>query len=334
MNKKKNLLNLFTQDVKYNYHLINTTEPNGHLIYLIKEGLPLDIDSLIFKQTAIAEELIKECDIKMEKFAPAVFFTDENNTDDLKIKLNFKLYESEDFSKFIEEIKDEYRILEIKDSLLYKKDPDAYNKVKEDEYLEHQKELWGEYMKQIEDKKVQRDETLTAYNNDLIKLLKDYFQSIVEYEKKDFDFTKELDKFLSNFIDTETWIKIDENPFICRADICSLESDKMNVFLTDNNDKSFTATLRFDKTSLITENVIKINKDDELPKIMYDYEILSQLYDVDTTSVKEWDFKTNTEKIEYVIDYLAPIFKEENEKKQKELVEKYLKDNPEESDNQ
>jgi len=67
---------------------------------------------------------------------------------------------------------------------------------------------------------------------------------------------------------------------------------------------------------------------------MYDYEILSQLYDVDTTSVKEWDFKTNTEKIEYVIDYLAPIFKEENEKKQKELVEKYLKDNPEESDNQ
>ena len=137
MNKKKNLLNLFTQDTQHNYHVIKTTEPDGHLVYLMKNGLDLSTDSLEFKPTSIAEELVKECDVKIEKFAPSIFFTEETDTNELKIKLNFKLYDSEDFSNFIEGIKDEYRILEVKDSMLYKKDPEAYKASKEQEHQEH-----------------------------------------------------------------------------------------------------------------------------------------------------------------------------------------------------
>jgi len=331
MNKKKNLLNLFTKDISYNYHIIKVDEPKGHLIYLMKNGSSLDTDTLEFAPTKIAEELTMECKVDMEKFAPAIFFTDEYNSDELKEKLNNKFSETPEFSTFIDSIKDEYRILEVKDSLLFKKDPQAYEESKRKEYEDHQKELWDEMIEQHKNKKQNRDNAIMAYDNDLFKLLKEYFESIIEFEKRDFALDSELEKIIGNLIDPETWIKINDHPFACRIEPISFDGkDKLNVFLTDNNDYSYTATLRFDKTVLITENIIRINKEDALPKCMPDYEFISNLYDVDITSVKDWEFKNDTDRFEYVIDYLVPIFTEEKKKKEEEFVAKALKEMEEE----
>jgi hypothetical protein len=332
MNKKKNLLNIFTKDVSYNYHIVKTEEPNGHLIYLIKNGSDLNVETLEFAPTRIAEELVSGCEVQMEKFAPAIFFTEETNTEKLKYELNDKLSETPEFSAFIETIKDEYRILEVKDSLLFKKDPEAYEASKRKEHEDHQKELWDEMLEQLKNKKSGREEAILAYNNDLIKLMKEYFESIIEYEKKDFNWDSELEKLVGNLVDPETWIKINDRPFSCRIEIISLEQEKMNVFLTDNNEYSYTATMRFDKTVLVTENIVRINKGDALPECMTDYDLLAKLYDMDLTNIEEWDFKNHTDRFEYVIDYLAPIFKAEKIKKKQEHIEESLKDEGESED--
>jgi len=332
MNKKKNLLNIFTQDASYNYHLVKTEEPKGHLIYLGKNGANLDVESLEFSPTRIAEELIIECGVEMEKFAPSIFFSEEFNTEKLKYLLNNKLSENAEFSTFIDSVKDEYRILVVEDCLLFKNDPQAYQATKQKEYEENQKELWEEMIKQHQDKKSKREKALLEYDNDFEKLLKEYLESIIEYEKKDFELTVELDKIVGNLIDPETWIKINDKPFNCRIEVISLKKDIMNVFLTDNNDYSYTATLRFDKTVLVTENPVRIDKEDELPITMNDYKVLSQLYEVDLTNVKDWEFKNHTDRFEYVIDYLTPIFKEAKDKKEKEYVEKALKEEQEEKE--
>jgi len=322
MGNKTNLFKLFTQDISFNYHLIKTEEPNGHLIYVMKNGDDINQDTLEFSPTIIVEELISLCLVKIEKFTTGILFTEEFDTEELKEKLNIKLSENPDFSIFIEQIKDDYRSLEIKDSLLYKRDPEAYEAAKQKEHIDHQNELWEKYAKEIEDKKSKREESILAYNNNLIKLLKDILEDVIEYEKQDFNLLKEIEKIINNIIDPETWIKINDQPYACRIEICSLEQDKMNVFMTDNNDYSYTATLRFDKTVLITENVVRINKEDELPKILSDYDILSQIFDFDLSSVEDWEFKNDTDKIEYTIDYLVPIFKKRIEKKEKEYVKK------------
>lgn len=315
MTNKQRLLSLFSEDVEYNYHIISTTEPNGNLIYLIKNGLELNTDSLEFSQLKIAEELIGQCSVKIEKLAPAIYFTDEIDIKSLSEKLDIKISKNSDFSFFIDSIKDEYRILEVKDSLLYKKDPEAYEEAKQKEHNAKQKDLWGEYTKQIEGKAKQREEALMAYENDLMKLLKEYFEGIIEYEKRDFDFTTEFQKIIGNLVNPETWIKINDRPYVCRIDLLSLEKDRVNVYLTDNNDYSYTATLRFQGTMIETENIVKIEIGDIVPNIISDYEVLSLLYDVDLTSVKDWEFKNETERFEYVIDYLVPIFKEAKEAK-------------------
>lgn len=326
MNKKKNLLNLFTQDASYNYHIVKTSEPDGHLIYLIKNGSELTTETLEFAPTKIAEELIQDCGVQIEKFAPAIFFTEEANSAKLKYELDDKLSQTAEFSAFVETIKDEYRILEVKDSLLFKKDPESYEKTKREEYQQHQKELWDEMLEQLNEKKKKREEAILVYENDLIKLMKEYFEGIIEYEKRDFNFDIEFEKFLGNFIDPETWIKINDKPFICRAEIISLGKDRMNVFLTDNNDYSYTATIKFDKTVFITENVIKIEKGGILPVCMTDYEVVAKLYDVDFSNVKDWEFKNHTDRFEYVIDYLVPIFKENKIKKEKEIIDKVIRE--------
>lgn len=331
MNKKKNLLNLFTQDATFNFHLIKTEEPIGHLIYMINGDKPLETDSLEFSSTIIVEELMTECSVKFEKFAPAIFFTEEENTEKLKYELTEKFSENSNFSEFIETIKDEYRILEVKDSLLYKKDPEAYKEAKAKEKEEHQKELFDKVIEQLNNKKNKREEAILAYNNNIFNLLKEYLQDIIEYEKRDFNFNSEFERLVNSLIDTETWIKNEEKPFVCKIEIMSLEENKINVFLTDNI-ISYTATFRFDKTVLITENVIKL---DDINSIIFlkDYEVLAQLYDVDLTSIAEWNFKNDTDRFEYIIDYLAPIFKIEKDKKQKEYIDKILAEEAEEDDN-
>lgn len=325
MNKKKNLLNLFTQDSSYNFHLIKTEDPNGHLVYIMRNGSILEADSLEFAPTIIVEELLKECTITFEKFAPAIFFTDEINVEKLKYELSEKMGEDLDFSNFIESIKDEYRILEIKDSLLYKKDPEAYDNAKKAEHEEHQKELWDKAVEQLTDKKKNREDMILAYNNDIIRLLKEYLRDVIEYEKRDFKLNSEIEKVIHNLIDQESWIKIDEKPFICKIEIISLEQNKINLFLTDNIN-TYTATLRFDKANLITENVVKIeNENVSSIKYMTDYEVLAFLYDIDLTSIPEWNFKNHTDRFQYIIDYLAPIFKIEIDSEKKELIDKIVK---------
>ena len=179
MGKRSNLLKLFTQDVTYNYHVVKTEEPNGHLIYLIKSDSPIEQDTLEFSATKIVEELIKKCSIKIEKIAPAIFFTEEENTEKLKYELNDQLSENSEFSSFIDTIKDEYRILEVKDSLLYKKDPEAYEEAKRKEKAEHQKDLFDQLVKQMEEQKKQREEHILKYNNDIMKLMKEDRKSVV-----------------------------------------------------------------------------------------------------------------------------------------------------------
>jgi len=322
MNKKKRLLNLFTQDMKYNFHLIRTIDPNGHLLYLMKNESPLNQDSLEFAPTVIIQELLKNCSVEVEKFAPAIFWTNEFDTEELKQKLNNNLLENPDFSNFIESIKEQYRILEIQDSLLYKKDPEAYAESKRAEYAEHQKELMGDFIKQHQDSKNKREEALLEYNDNLIKLLKDYFEDIIEFEKRDFDFNVELDKIIGSLIDPETWIKIDDKPFNCRIELSALFENKMKVYLTDNNDYSFSAILRFEKTQLITEEIIRIDESITSPRIMSDYDAIAQLYNIDIKSIPEWEYKNESDRFEYIIDYLVPIFKESKEKRKEEYLNK------------
>ena len=319
MNKKKKLLDLFTQDVEYNYHLTRTIDPNGHLLYIMKNESELNTDSLEFAPTVIIQELLKNCYIEVEKFAPAIFWTNEFDTDELKTKLNKKLSEEVIFSNFIESIKEEYRILEIQDSLLYKKDPEAYEESKRSEYAEHQKELMGDYIKQHQESKNKREKILLDYNNNLIKLLKEYFEGVIEFEKKDFNFTIELEKIISSLIDTETWVKVEDHPFACRIEMCSLLEDRMKVYLTDNNN-SFTATLRFEKTKLLTEDIVQIDDSITCPSILSDYDVLVQLYDIDVNLIPEWKYKNETDRFEYIIDYLIPIFKKSKEQQQEKYV--------------
>jgi len=332
MTNKERLLSLFSEDVEYNYHIVPTTEPNGNLIYMIRNGKDLNLETLEFSTLKIAEELVNQCSVKIEKFAPSIYFTDETDINDLSEKLNLKMSKNLDFSVFIDSIKEEYRILEVKDSLLYKNNPEAYQEAKQKEHAEHQKELWGEYTKQIEDKVKSRTDAIMAYENDLIKLLKEYFESIIEYEKRDFSFDVEFQKIIGNLVNPETWIKINDIPYVCRIEILSLEKDRVNVYLTDNNDYSYTATLRFQNTMIETENVVKIEHDDIIPDFKSDYDILSLLYDIDFKSVKDWKYKNETEKFEYTIDYLVPIFKEAKDAKTQEFLKKLAETEKEETE--
>lgn len=314
MSKKKNLLNLFSKDMKYNYHIVSTQNPNGNLIYIIRNGLELNTDSLEFSPTHIVEVLIKECEVNIEKIAPAVFFTEEQDVKKLELKINSKLYHSNDFSNFIDTIKDEYKDILIKDFLLYKNDPEKYNEISSKEKIEYQKDLLDDYIKKIQDKNKNREEKLISYNNDLTKLINEYLEEIIKFEKKDFNLSKEIDKLLDSIIDFDKWIKVNDKPFICKTKIISFEKDRMFVFLTDNNDYSFTSTLVFNKMYITPENTIKIDKNEKTPKIMTDYEFLSQLYNIDINSIEEWEFKNETERFYNIIDYLLIKFKEKNKK--------------------
>lgn len=325
---KKNLIDIFTKDTKYNYHLIRTNDPIGHLLYLMKNGSQLTTDSLEFTTTRIAEELVKDCGVEIEKIAPGIFFTNENNTEKLKYELNEKLTENNKFSFFIESIKDKYRILEIKDSLLYKKDPEAYEEAKKKEHLEKQKELLEQLKNQIENSKIERENALLSYNNNLIKLIRDHFDDVIEFEQRDFNFQKEIELIISNLIDDDTWLKINDIPFSCNIEIISMEREQMKVFLTDNN-LLYTATLKFDKTKLTAENFEKIEK---IPNTIMDYDFLSFLYDIDTNSIQDWEFKNHTEKFEYIINLLVPILKEEKKKKQEEIIQKLIENESKDED--
>ncbi len=97
MSKKKNLLNLFTQDAIFNFHLIKTEEPIGHLIYIINGEKSLETDSLEFCSNIIVEELLTDCSIKFEKIAPSIFFSEEENTEKLKYELTDKFSEVRNF---------------------------------------------------------------------------------------------------------------------------------------------------------------------------------------------------------------------------------------------
>lgn len=316
MDKRKFLLDLFTQDTKFNYHVIKTNEPVGHLIYLIKDSSKVECDSLEFQPTVIAEELVKDCDVLINKITQGVFFTEEIDTNELKSKLNLKLSESSIFSAFVEYIKDEYRILEIKDYLLYKFDPKAYEEARRKERQEEQQKMMEELLESLNSRKNKREEMLLAYNNDLIKLLKDYFQDIVEYEKRDFNLQNEFENLVSNLIDEDSWLKVDDKPFSCTIEICSIEQDKVNVLLENGYDY-YTASLRFEESSFIGENFNKIH---EKISVMEDHEILTLLYDIDVNSIPEWEFKSDDEKFDYVIDYLVPIFKQKSKEKEEEYV--------------
>lgn len=325
MSKKKNLLKLFSQDISYYFHTIKKENPDGHLIYVLKSDSNLDVEKLEFSPTHIIEELFHECDLKVEKFAPAVFFSEITNTDELKYKLTEKMEENDKFSSFIESIKDNYRILEIKDSLLYKKDPEEYNQKMQKEKEEKQKDILEKVIEQQKEQQKKREEALLKFNNNIFNLLKDTLKYTIQYEKTDFDYQKTINNIMTNLIDIKKWIMENNKPYNCNIYIHKLNQKSIGVFLS-NHQTGYTATLKMNKTKIIAKNIIKLGDEDEVPKYFKDYEFLIKLYDVDTSIFNDWDFKNDTDKFECIINYLAPIFKKEIDDKYKEEVEKHMKE--------
>jgi hypothetical protein len=114
-------------------------------------------------------------------------------------------------------------------------------------------------------------------------------------------------------INPESWIKVDDKPFMCNIEPILLLKNKMSVFLTDGN-LSYTATLRFEKTELLLENIYEIKEGNNLPDCMTDYEFLCKIYKIKTQTIDDWQYKCETDRFNFIIDYLLDIFKEEKDK--------------------
>ena len=295
MNKKKNLMNIFSNDIEYYYHLIKNIDQNGHILYIINSDKELKESSLEFKSTyTVIEYLISnDCNTNIEKIAPSVYFIDDNDTENIKTNLNKKLIENSKFSKFIEKIRNKYRILEIKEFLLYKKDPDTYINNKKNEKIEHQKKLLEKLLEQNNEENKKREERLLSYNNDIISLLKDYILESITYKKEDFDFYVSFNEFVTNFSDNNKKL----------SNIKIVDINK-NIYISSNeNNITKLYSVRLEKTNIIIEDTPSIVKN-----ILEDYDILINLFNINRSNIGEWDFKTDNEKTIEIINHLNNNF--------------------------
>lgn len=304
------LKKLILSETSFNYHIRKTKKPFGCLIYIIDKSLmdynnDKNLKTLEFTLTSIAEDLLKTNDIIVEKFAPSVFWTDEKDIKVLKSKLNNidNFSESVDFSKFVNDIKDQYRILEIKDSLMYKYDPKKYELNQQKNYESNQKDLFDKIISQAKAKQDKYDEKILSYNNNLINLMKDYFKEVIENKRLNID--QEIYKFIMNFIDKDTWLKINDKPFDGDIRIIEFDTNNIKLFLCDDN-LSYIADLTFEKTKFVSNNFKRLNDYDN-PKSLYDYDFLIKLFDIDNDYNTDWYFKDADEKMEFVINEILNI---------------------------
>lgn len=316
MNKKKNLLKLFSQNKEYYFYI--EEKEIGHLIYVSKEKTEYNTDTLEFKVNSIIEGFLNELSITFEKVAPSVYFTEEKNIKKLKYELGEEFKESTTFNSFIEEIKEKYFQDEIGDFLIYKSDPEAYEKKKNDEYKKHQSELYNKLMEQQKESEKKRKDLINEYDNDIIKIFKDVLLPTIIFEEKDFKLNTQLSKFIFSLIEKdEKWAKRDGH-FIMgneKFEPIQIENDTITILIKDRMSIPFVITLKLSGSEL--EIIDVIQKDSNT---MTDYDFLMKIFNI-VNDFNDWISMHDSEKLLAVVDKIIKLEKKEKEKREKEKEE-------------
>lgn len=325
MGLKDNLLKAFSEGINYYYHL----EKNklGHLIYVSIERDEYSVENLEFKMNVIIEGFLNKYETTFQKVAPSIYFTDETNTEKLNYELGEDFKTNSIFSEFILSIKEEYRILEVKDFLLYKEDPEAYEKAKEEEYQANQQRLLDELKKQQKSHEEKRKKIIREYNNNLITLFKDALIDAVLYEKQDFELPKELSKLVFSLIENdEKWAKR-ENQFVMgneKFEPIDIFDDTLVLLVKDPMSDTFKITLKLVGSELVIETVETIIKNqlsehsfEEFTKTMKHYDFLMKIFDIEN-NFEGWDSIYDNERLQKVIEVIIKT-DEEKEAKKKEM---------------
>lgn len=321
MSRKNDLLKLFSQNTNYYYHII----PNelGHLIYVTQEREDYSVENLEFKLNSIIEGFMdKPEDIKFEKVAPSIYFTDEKNTEKLKYALGEDMMENSDFSSFIEDIKEEYRALEVEDYLIFKKDPDAYEKKKEEEYKQKQLETWERYKKQVEEQERIKRTAIDQYDGDLIKLFNDNLLHTIIKKDKKFSLKDPFSKLVYSILTNDEeqgkiWPTRGDQTIVGndKFDVIEIEGNSMTILLADRMSNSYTIKFELKSDSL---NIIDVNEVDRSTKHMTDYDFLMKIYDFDITpKFIDWENMYENEKLDAVVDEIIRLDIEKREEKKK-----------------
>lgn len=299
MNKKERLLKLFSDTTEYYYHIIKNDI--GHIIYVTKEKDEYSTDNLEFTKNSIIEGFLNNIEnITFEKVAHSIYFTNEENTERLKYKLNNNMKENDNFSNFIKNIIDDYRKTEVDDFIEQKTDPEGYKKRKEEEYKEKQKQIWERYQKQVEEEEKIRREAIKKYDGNLIKLLKDNLLGDIIKKEEKFDvydsFMKIILSILSNE-DNNIWPKRNTTPIVGNEHFkpISIKDNKLKILLKDKMSESYVLEFELKGPEL---NVLKCNKNNA--KYIKDYKFLMKIYNI-KNNFDEWEFMSHTEKLNTII---------------------------------
>jgi len=326
MSRKNDLLKLFSKNTEFYFHII----PNelGQLIYITQEKDEYTIEGLEFKLNSIIEGFFDGVEkIGFEKVAPSIYFTEEKNSEKLKYELGEDMMENLDFSTFIENIKETYRALEVEDYLLYKKDPEAYEKKKEKEHKQEQLETWERYKKQVKEQKRIKKTAIEQYDGDLVKLFKDnLLHTIIEKDKK-FNlknpFSQLVYSILTNNEDQAKFWPKREGQTITgndKFDAIEIEGNSMTILIADRMSDSHIIKFKLVGPELIIDHVV--NNVDKDTKHMADYDFLMKIFNFDITpNFIDWENMYENEKLDAVVDEIIRLDAEEKEKKEKEKNE-------------
>jgi hypothetical protein len=322
--RKKNLLKLFTDDVEYYFHIIKNDI--GHIIYLSEGKDEYSTDGLEFKLNKIMEGFLENLEITFERIAPALYFTTETNTEKLKYELGEDFKKNDKFDNFVEEIKDTYRDLEVAEFLLYKKDPEAYEKMKNDEYKKEQSDIWEKYKKQQVDTEISKRETISDYNGDLIKLFVDNLQSSAIKEKGNFKFKQHFTNLIFSMISddeeqSKLWPLRDGHPISGndKFEPIRIDGSELDILLADRMSNAYVIKLNLNGPNL---DIIDIQEHEGDILFMKDYEFLMKIFDFNISSnFIDWNQMYETEKLEATIVEIERLKNEKQDLKEKEKLE-------------
>jgi len=322
MSRKSNLLKLFTENTEYYFHIVS--DEIGHLIYVSQEKNEYTTEGLEFKLNTIIEGFLgKSDDVGFEKVAPSIYFTEEKDTNKIKYILGEDMMENSDFSSFIEDIKNEYRSLEVEDYLLYKKDPEAYEKKKEEDYQKQQMEKWDKYKKQQEEQERIKRTAIKQYDGDLIKLFKDNFLNVILSEEKKFKlrtpFNNIIYSILTNDEEQAKLWPMRDNQTITgnnKFNAIEIEGNTMSILIADKMSDSHIIKFKLNGSELNIDDVV--NNVDKDTKHMSDCDFLMKIYNFDITpDFIDWENMYENEKLDAVIEEIIKRDKEESELREK-----------------
>jgi hypothetical protein len=328
MNKKENLLKLFTQNTEYYFHLVKSEI--GHLVYVSEEKDEYSTEKFEFKLNKIIEGFLDEIELDFTKVIPSVYYTDEKNSEKLKYELTEKFKENADFSTFVESIKDGYRAKEVEDFVIFKMDPEAYEKKKTDEYQKKQQEIFERYKKQQKDQELDKRKAIAEYNNDLISLFKDNLHRTILKNKRKFELKVQFSNLIFSILSDDDeqaslWPKVDDQTIMgnSKFEPVSIEGDKLSILVCDRRSDAYIIDFKLDGDKLDIINVQDINEDDA--KFMTDYEFLMKIYNFNIIpNFIDWDNMYETEKLDAVIDEIIRLDDEtlaKREKQKNEIVD-------------